>query len=186
MEGTEPKEKHIMNKKTVNLVFTALMSAVLCVVSPWTIPIGTVPISLTTMFIITGVYLIGCMRMSVSVLIYILIGIVGLPVYANFKSGIGVVAGPTGGYLAGYVVMTLVAGWIIHKDINNIWHSIVGAVMGNILEYILGTAWLSFNMNLTFREGLMVGVVPFLIPDVIKMALAIYLGRLIRRRLSIL
>ena len=181
---TGRKEKYIMTNKTLNLAITALMSAVLCVISPLSIPIGTVPISLTTMFIIIGVFLIGPIKMSISVLIYILIGVVGLPVFANFKSGPGVIAGPTGGYIVGYVVLALVSGAIAYKDINNIRYAIIGLVAGNLLEYAIGTAWLSYSMQLTFVNALMIGVVPFVIADVIKMALATYLGKIIRRRIK--
>lgn len=171
------------DKKTINLAITALMSAVLCVVSPLSIPIGTVPISLTTMFIAMGIYLIGPIRMGISVLIYFLMGIIGLPVFANFKSGLAVIAGPTGGYLLGYIVFTLVGGMIIHKDINNIRYSIIGMVIGNLLIYVIGTSWLSYSMELSFKEALLVGVAPFIIADVIKMSAAVYLGRTIRRRI---
>lgn len=173
-----------MTNRTLNLAITALMSAVLCVISPLSIPIGTVPISLTTMFIIIGVYLIGPIKMSISVLIYLLIGVVGLPVFANYKSGPGVIVGPTGGYLVGYIVLTLVSGFIIHKDINNIRYTIIGLVTGNLLVYAIGTAWLSYSMKLTFVNALMIGVVPFIIADAIKMALAVYLGKIIRRRIK--
>lgn len=171
------------DKKTVNLAITALMSAVLCVVSPLSIPVGTVPISLTTMFIAIGIYLIGPIRMSISVLIYFFMGIIGLPVFANFKSGLAVIAGPTGGYLLGYIAFTLAGGIIIYKDINNIRYSIIGMVIGNLLIYVIGTAWLSYSMELSFKEALVVGVIPFIIADVIKMSAAVYLGRTIRRRI---
>ncbi len=171
------------DKKTINLAITALMSAVLCVVSPLSIPVGTVPISLTTMFIAIGIYLIGPIRMSISVLIYFFMGIIGLPVFANFKSGLAVIAGPTGGYLLGYIAFTLAGGIIIYKDINNIRYSIIGMVIGNLLIYVIGTSWLSYSMELSFGEALWVGVIPFIIADVIKMSAAVYLGRTIRRRI---
>ncbi len=171
------------DKKTVNLAITALMSAVLCVVSPLSIPIGTVPISLTTMFIAMGIYLIGPIRMSISVLTYFLMGVIGLPVFANFKSGFAIIAGPTGGYLLGYIAFTLAGGIIIYKDINNIRYSIIGMVIGNLLIYVIGTSWLSYSMELSFGEALWVGVIPFIIADVIKMSAAVYLGRTIRRRI---
>lgn len=171
------------DKKTVNLAITALMSAVLCVVSPLSIPIGTVPISLTTMFIAMGIYLIGPIRMSISVLIYFFMGIIGLPVFANFRSGLAVIAGPTGGYLLGYIAFTLVGGSIIYKDISNTRYSIIGMVIGNLLIYVIGTGWLSYSMELSFKEALLVGVAPFVIADVIKMLAAAYLGRTIRRRI---
>lgn len=168
----------------MNLAITALLSAVLCVVSPFTVPIGTVPISLTTMFIIVGVYMIGPLKMSLSVLIYLLLGAIGLPVFANFKSGVGILAGPTGGYMVGYIILTLVGGAIINKDINNARYAIAGTIIGNVLVYTVGTVWLAFSMNLTFKEGLLIGVAPFIITDAIKMFGAVTLGRAIRRRLK--
>ena len=102
----------IREKKLSNIFFLAscaLMSALLCVVSPMSIPIGEVPISLATFIIYVSVWVLGPYGASLSVMVYLFLGIVGLPVFSGGAGGIGKLAGPTGGYLAGYIILVFLS-----------------------------------------------------------------------------
>ena len=94
------------SQKTMQMAEMALMSAVLCVISPFTIPVpaSPVPLSLALFGVYLSAMLLGVKKGTLSVLIYLLLGSVGLPVFSGFSGGIGMLAGPTGGYLIGYLV----------------------------------------------------------------------------------
>ena len=91
--------------KTYEITITALMTAVTCILAPMSIPIGPVPISFTNLAIYLSLYLLGWKRGTISYLIYLLIGLVGLPVFSGFTGGPAKLAGPTGGYIIGFFVM---------------------------------------------------------------------------------
>ena len=92
--GARPKKVYLMS-------VTALMAAVTCILAPMSIPIGPVPISLTNLAIYLSLYLLGWKWGTVSYLVYVVIGAVGVPVFSGFTGGLGKLAGPTGGYIAG-------------------------------------------------------------------------------------
>ena len=89
---------------TYAITVTALMTAVTCILAPLSIPIGPVPISLTNLAIYISLYLLGWKRGTISYLIYLLIGLVGIPVFSGFTGGPAKLAGPTGGYIIGFIV----------------------------------------------------------------------------------
>ena len=99
--------------KVQMMMLTALMTAVICVLSPFSIPIGPVPISLGTLALFLAVYVLGVGYGTVATILYLFIGFVGVPVFSNFSGGVGKLIGPTGGYLIGYIPMVLVAGIIV-------------------------------------------------------------------------
>ena len=100
---------------TKNLSLMALMSALLCLLAPISIPIGPVPITLSIFIIYIISYILDANSALISVFIYLLIGIVGLPVFAGYKSGLGVILGPSGGYLISYLVVVYISSYYNHK-----------------------------------------------------------------------
>ena len=168
------------NIKTQNITLIALMSAILCIIGPFVIPIGMIPMSLTNMVIYLTIILLDKKRATISVVVYLLIGFVGLPVFAGFTGGAGKLLGPTGGYLIGYLVLSLVAGTILEK-IEKV--KILALSMGTIGLYLIGTMWLMFQSKLSFMSALTVGVLPFVVFDVIKILIAVVLGNSIRKRM---
>lgn len=169
--------------KTYAMTTIALMAAVLCVVGPFTIPIGPVPVSIAPLVIFLSVYILGTKNGTISVLLYLLIGAVGVPVFSGFAGGFGKIAGPTGGYLLGYILMALIAGWFIHRYYDRVVVQFLGMVLGLAVLYAFGTAWLAYSAGMSFGAALAAGVLPFIIPDLIKIVIAIALGRTIRSRL---
>ena len=170
--------------KTYTLTSIALMAAVTCVVGPLTIPIGPVPVSLVPLAIFLSVYILGTKKGTLSLLIYLLIGAVGVPVFSGFTGGIGKLASPTGGYMIGYIFMALIAGWFIHRFYNQVVIQFFGMVLGLAVLYAFGTAWLAYSAEMTFMAALAVGVLPFVIFDLVKIVIAIFLGRTVRKRLG--
>ncbi len=169
--------------KAYSMTSIALMAAVICVVGPFTLPIGPVPITLAPLAILLSVYILGTKKGTIALLIYLLIGAVGVPVFSGFTGGVGKLAGPTGGYLIGYIFFALIAGWFIHRFYDKVVIQFLGMVLALAVLYAFGTAWLAYSAGMTFGAALAVGVLPFIVFDLIKIVIAIVLGRAVRNRL---
>ena len=161
----------------------AIMSAVTCILAPLSIPIGPVPISLTNLAIYFALYILGMKEGTVSYLIYLLIGLIGIPVFSGFTSGPEKLFGPTGGYLIGFIPMAVIAGLIIDRFTSKRFICLAGMAAGTILCYALGTAWLAYQAGMDWRAALWAGVIPFIPGDLIKMLLAIMIGPKIQAQL---
>ena len=162
----------------------AVMTAVTCVLAPLSLPIGPVPISLTNLVIYFSLYILGMKKGTISYLIYLLIGLVGIPVFSSFTGGPGKLFGPTGGYLIGFVPLALIAGFFIDHYRDKKVLCFIGMILGTAVCYALGTAWLAFQAHMTFQAALMAGVIPFLPGDFIKMILALLIAPQIRKQLN--
>ena len=171
--------------KTRYLVLTALISALLCIVGPLTIPIpiSPVPITLLNFVLCLSLYLIEWKQALLAVFIYLLLGLVGLPVFSSFQGGFSVLAGPTGGYLIGYLFFVLVSGLLISKYPQKKVQCAVGFIIGLAALYAFGSIWMSLQMNISFAKCLVIGVIPYLPGDIIKILLAVFLGPVFRARL---
>ena len=165
-----------MKKSTVfNMTSCALMAALMCVLCPVSVPIGPIPISLSILVILLTVYVLGTWRALVSYTVYLLLGAVGMPVFSGFQGGLAKLAGPTGGYLAGFWLMILVAGIIMEKGKRNL--------LGTI-DYAVGTAWFVFQTESTVVHALDVCVYPFIPFDVAKIVIAVLLGSVVYKGLQ--
>ena len=170
---TKVKEK----KFTVyQLCFMALMAAVTCILAPMSIPIGPIPISLTYF----TVYVIGTKAGVCSYCIYVLLGIVGLPVFSGYVGGPAKIAGPTGGYIVGFVLMALIGGFFIEKFKRNFALTLVGWVLGTFVDYCLGTVWFVYVAHCSLLYALKVCVYPFIVFDLGKIVIATLLGHAVR------
>lgn len=172
-----------MNIKKLTSV--ALMTAVICILAPLSIPIGAVPVSFTNLAVYFAVYLIGTKYATYSYLIYYLLGLVGLPVFSGFTGGIGKAIGPTGGCLIGFFFMAIISGIFIEKFKHSRLMQLLGMILGTIIVYIFGTLWFSFVMDKTLIESFMVCVAPFIIGDLVKMVIAMYVGTEIKKRINL-
>ena len=146
------------------LCFMALMAAVTCILAPLSIPIGPIPISLTNLVVYFTVYVIGLKAGTCSYCLYVLLGVVGLPVFSGYVGGPAKIAGPTGGYIVGFVLMALIIAWIV----------------GTMVDYALGTAWFAYVQHCTVGYALKVCVYPFIVFDLIKIVAATFLGKAVR------
>ena len=159
------------------------MTAVICILSPFSIPIGPVPVTLGVFVLFLTVCLLGTTDAVIACLIYMLLGFAGLPVFSGFTAGPGKLLGPTGGYMIGYLPMIVIAGLVLDHT-ENLFLRFLGMLAGLLTGcYLPGTIWLSHLAGMTFRAALDVAVLPFVIPDLMKIAAALLLGREIWRRL---
>lgn len=160
------------------LTLAGLMTAVLCILGPLSIPLpfSPVPISLTNLAVFFAVYLLKIKGGTVCLLVYLCLGAVGLPVFSSFSGGLGKLAGPTGGYLIGFIFLALIQGFLMKCFPGKTAAAVVGMVLGMAVCYLFGTAWLAFQMELTFPAALTAGVLPYLPGDGIKIAIAAAAG----------
>ena len=174
---------------TYQLTLTAVMAAVICVLGPISIaiPVSPVPISLASMAVYLAVTVLGMKLGTLSCLIYLLLGLVGIPVFAGGSAGAAKLFGPTGGYLIGYLFLALIAGAFVGRFAENKWKNIafaaLGMILGTIVLYALGTAWLAYSAGMDFQAALWAGVIPFIPGDLVKMVIAVLLGSAVRGRL---
>ena len=157
---------------TYQMAVTAVRAAVLCVLGPLTVPIGAVPISLANFVICLTAWLLGPKFGTLSVVIYLVLGAIGIPVFSGYGAGLAKLAGPTGGYLVGYLLLAFIGGMFIEKSKGNPVISAVGLVLGDAACYVLGTIWFMVLTGLDLPTSLTYCVIPYLPGDVIKIVLA--------------
>ena len=175
-----------MSKNVQRITFIGLAAAIICVLSPFTIaiPISPVPISLCIFAIYIAVYACGMLDGTIAVLVYLLIGGVGVPVFSAFSGGFAKLAGPTGGYMIGYIFVALIAGFFIDKFPRKAYMHIIGMVLGTGVCYGFGTLWLAHQASMTLGAAFAAGVIPFIPADAVKIAVAIPVGIALRKALS--
>ncbi len=182
-------EERLMNTKTLtlsstkNLALTGMMAALISICGPLTIPIGPIPVSLVPLAIFLSVCILGKNLGTLACVVYILIGLTGLPVFSGFSGGIGKVLGPTGGYIIAYALMAYIAGIFIEKS-SNIYLHMLGCLLGLIAAYAIGTVWLSAQASMSLRAALFAAVIPFIPFDLVKIVIAVILGKKIKERLK--
>lgn len=181
LSDTQKQTFHIRQLTTVGL-----MTAVLCVLGPLAlnIPFSPVPVSLGMLGIYLATSILGMRSGVLSVVIYILLGFAGVPVFVNFTAGAGKLFGPTGGYIIGYIFMALVCGFFIDKWNGRFMMGFLGMVLGTAVCYLFGTVWLACQMSLTLPQALIAGVLPYIPFDLAKLLLALVLGSQVRKRLK--
>ncbi len=159
-------------KSSKKLAIAGLLAALICVAAPFSISVGVIPITFATLaiYIVAAVY--DYRAGVIAVLIYILLGACGVPVFSGFKAGAQVLAGATGGYIVGYVFLALIEGVIIDKFEDKKFVYPLAMVLGTAVLYAFGTAWFIVIMKTTFVAALLTCVVPFLVGDALKVAAA--------------
>lgn len=159
---------------TKMLILTAIFTAVNVVCAQIQIPLAPVPISLATFAIFLTAGLLGCKYGSLSLIVYVLLGAVGVPVFAGFSGGFGIIAGPTGGYIIGYIFNAFITGLIIDRcrTVPSYPVLAVAMILGLAACYLLGTVWFIHLTGWTLSKALMTCVIVFLPGDALKIALA--------------
>ena len=189
----------IATSKTANLVLCGLFSALLAICSYITIPlpISPIPLNLGTLGVFLTGGILGKKYGTVSVAVYIILGLSGIPVFAGFQAGIGVLAGPTGGFILGYLAAVFLIGFILEKyhtfrvsaaELNDRSSHIriyaCAMILGTISCYFFGTVWFVILTNTPVAAAILTCVIPFIPGDIIKIAAAVFLIRKLRPLIS--
>lgn len=167
-------------QKTKDMTITAVMAAVLCCLGPLTLQIGPIPVTLANLGVMLAVFVLGRKRGAAAVGLYLLIGLVGLPVFSGFQGGPQKLLGPTGGFLVGYLLLAWIAGTVIDRWPEKKALCAAGLLLGEAALYVLGTGWLVFQSGTGVGEALALCVYPFLAVDAAKVAAAALLGPVLR------
>lgn len=160
---------------TRQMAYIALSAALIAVLAPLSIPLpGQVPVSLATLAVMTAGLLLGARDAAIAAGIYLVLGILGLPVFAGFTSGAAVLFGLTGGFLFGYVPLAFLSGLAAGKKVPVM---LCGMIAGTVVLYTLGTVWFMYEAGKGIVAALTACVLPFLPGDALKIAAACLLGQ---------
>lgn len=172
---TKAKKQAVSTKR---MALIGVMTAATCIAAPFAIPIpvSPVPISLTTFILYVAIYVLGTRDAFLSYIIYLLLGFVGIPVFSGFAGGAAKLAGPTGGYLVGFLFMIPLTGILFEKAGKSRTKQIAAMALGTLVCYLFGTVWLCLQLKLDFAGGLATGVIPYLPGDAAKIIAASFAG----------
>lgn len=171
--------------KTYDIVYIAIFTVLMAICSWISIPVA-VPFTMQTFGVFVTIGVLGGKRGTLSVLTFILLGAVGIPVFSGFTGGIGVLVGTTGGYIIGFLFSALVM-WAMEKlPGKRSVIQIISMILGLLVCYIFGTVWFmmaysKMNGNLGIAAVLGWCVIPFIIPDIIKIVLAYGVAKKLRK-----
>ena len=179
-------KRNIQNtSKTLDLVYIAIAAAIIAVCSWISIP-TLIPFTMQTFAVFFVLSFLGGKRGTAAILVYLLLGLIGIPVFSNFTGGIGVLLGPTGGYIVGFVLIGLIYWLAVLIGGNKLWIETVSLVFGLVVLYAFGTVW--YIKIYTARTGtiglltaLSLCVFPFILPDLLKLCMALLLSRRIAK-----
>ena len=186
MENTGKTKKGTMN--TAEMARIAV-SAVIIAICAWiTVPLGAIPFTLQTFGFFLVTVVLGWRNGLFAILLYLLLGAVGVPVFSGMKGGIGVLFGTTGGYLIAAVAVPLLYGLLTRVFGRKPVPEAAGLFLGDVVVFVFGTVWFiivysSSKGAVTVADALAWCVVPFIVPDLVKLAAALVIGERIRKAL---
>lgn len=171
------------NNRLKLMIVAALFAAIIAVAAQIMINIPPVPFTLLTIAVMLTATILGAKYGTLAVTVYVVMGVIGIPVFAGMKGGFGIVLGPTGGYLLAIIPAALFVGWYLET----FGHTKVQAIIANMIAVfiilVLGTIWLKVVADLPWSGAFKGGMLPFILPDLAKAIAAAILGILIRNRL---
>ena len=162
-------------EKIREMTLAAVAAAIICILAPWKIPVGPIPITLATFAIYFVSAVLGWRRGAVATAVYVLLGAVGLPVFSGFIGGIHIVAGVTGGYIIGYVPLALITGLFSGMKKPLIMLPL-GMLLGTLALYAFGTAWYCIAAKSALLPAVSLCVLPFIPLDLVKIVAATLLA----------
>lgn len=177
------KSNHKIKMTTKDLVLTGMLTAVICVLSPHSIPIQPIPFTLSLYAIFLTGALLQPRYALMSALAYLLLGVFGLPVFSGYRGGIHALTSMTGGYLMSYPLMALCTSFFHKKSGKKakLFSLILGMLLSLVLCYTIGSLWFAYISDTSFTYALSVCVVPFVLFDLIKVGLAAFTGSLLKK-----
>lgn len=162
------------------MIMVGVGTALMAVFSQLSIPLPSVPLTLQVFGVVIISVILGKKLGTLSIIVFMLLGAIGLPVFAGFTGGLNIITGATGGYIIGFVFMAFIIGYFIEKDKKAL--AFIGVYLGLAVDYIFGVIQLKLLMGLTLEGALVAGLYPFIIKDLILTALGIMVAISIRIR----
>jgi biotin transport system substrate-specific component len=173
----------LKNQNLKMMILAAMFAAVTAVCAQITLNVPPVPFTLQTIAVALTAMILGSRFGALAMVVYVLVGSVGVPVFAGFSGGAHIIVGKTGGYLLSYIPAAFVIGWIMEKGTPTLARAIGANLLGLIIIYALGVSQLKLVLNVSWPQAFSWGALPFLVPDCIKLVISSALGVIIRKRL---
>lgn len=166
------------------MVFMAVFAAIICIAAPFSVQIGPIPITLATFAIYLAGAILGGKRGMIAVIVYIMLGAAGLPVFSNFNGGFAALLGPTGGYIIGYVPLVLLTGIFAEMNSKKHWTMVIGMLLGTAALYTFGTAWFMIMTGSNLGRALALCALPFIPGDLLKIVCVTAIALPLKEKLS--
>ena len=171
--------------KSLNIIYCGIFATITVILSQISIPLpGGIPLTLQTFAVSLSGIILGGKRAFVSMVVYILMGIIGLPVFSGLSAGITSIVGPTGGFILSFPIMSFIIGLICERTNNKIL-IFLAMILGSIPNYLLGAIQFSLVTSSNMYNAFLVCVLPFILVGVIKAVLATIIGSMLRNHKSI-
>ncbi len=170
-----------LNLSIKEITLVGMCAALMAIFSQLSIPLPftSVPVTLQVFGLVILAVVVGAKIGTIALIVYVIIGTIGLPVFANFHSGFGVLIGPTGGYIAGFVIMAFLIGYTSSKQ-NKIF-LFIASFIGVAIDLLLGTIQLKIVTGMTMQAALIAGLYPFIIKDLITVTIAVIIGLKVKK-----
>jgi len=167
------------------LITSALFASIIGILAQVSIPLPFSPVPITgqTLAIGLAATILGRKYGTISVLIYLAIGAIGVPVYAEFSGGFAALVGPTGGYLIGFIPTVFIIAYYIEKTRFTVVNAMIANTIGMFVTLIFGTIWLKIALSLSWTAALTGGFYPFILLGIVKAYLASSIGVIVGKRL---
>ncbi|MEG2354049.1 MAG: biotin transporter BioY [Clostridium sp.] len=173
-----------MKLSTKDIVMSGLFAAITAVLAQIIIPFPGVPFTMQVFAVTLAGVILGPKIGFLSQFIYVLVGAIGMPVFAGFGGGLSVIAGPTGGFIITFPIMALLVGYVSYKFKGKAY-IMISMVIAITVNYIVGAGQYSLVANIGFIEAITVTCLPFVFADLIKVTCATIVGITIRKRLNL-
>lgn len=157
----------------MDIVLVAAGAALTAIAAQVQVPLWPVPITAQTLAVLLVGSSLGALRGTLSMVLYAVLGMVGLPVFSDASSGMGVILGPTGGYIVGFVFAAAFTGWIAQRSWDRrILRAILAFAGGTVVTFAIGLPWLAVTLGLDLQQTLQGGLYPFIVGGVVKTVIA--------------
>ncbi|WP_099224695.1 biotin transporter BioY [Listeria costaricensis] len=173
----------MQNQKLKFLIVDALFAVIIAILAQIAFPLGPIPFTGQTFAVGLAATILGARHATISVSVYILLGAFGIPVFQGMTAGLGIILGITGGFIIGFLFNALTTGWMLDRFGYKMWNAILANIIGAMVTLVFGVLWLKISTGMSLTDALMTGMIPFLIPGILKAVLAAVIGLKIRDRL---
>ena len=173
-----------MKNSFMQFTYIAICTAILAILAQLTIPLPLIPITGQSLAIALIATIFTCKIAMGAVCLYLGMGMVGIPVFAGFTSGLGILFGPTGGYLWSFLLMALIISLIVHQSKLSFTISFLANLVGMVINLIAGSLWLAYYLDLPMNTAFATGFIPFFIVGIVKAFIATTAGLQIKKRMA--
>jgi biotin transport system substrate-specific component len=173
----------VRDQKLRMLIFSAMFAAITGILAQVEIPLPLVPISGQTLAVGLAATILGSRFGATAMLVYAIIGAVGVPVFAGFAGGAHILLGKTGGYIFGFIITAYITGLILERTKFNLFWAMIANLIGMVITLACGAVQLKYVLDLTWQDAWLFGVYPFILGGIVKAFLASWIGIKVRERL---